>query len=83
MSKEIGRQSNQGKIITKDGKFWGYPSSDWWDNFDREWKDNVTDAIIWNTKLDDATKVFCPSHMSLKGAELKTVTKTIIITEDE
>ena len=82
MSKEIGRRSGQGQIIVKDGKFWGYPSSyDY--SLDRAWKDNVAEAIIWNTKLDDVTKVYCPSDMSLEGAELKKITKTIIITEDE
>jgi len=82
MSKEIGRRSYQGQIITKDGKFYGYPSGDG-STLDRAWKDNVAEAIIWNTKLDDVTKVFCPSDMSLKGAELKNITKTIVITEDE
>ena len=82
MSKEIGRRSGQGQIITKDGKFWGYPSSYGY-SLDRAWKDNVAEAIIWNTKLDDVTKVYCPSDMSLEGAELKKITKTIIITEDE
>ena len=82
MSKEIGRRSYQGQIITKDGKFWGYPSGDC-STLDRAWKDNVAEAIIWSTKLDDVTKVFCPSDMSLEGAELKNITKTIVITEDE
>ena len=82
MSKEIGRRSGQGQVIVKDGKFWGYPSS-FSASLDRAWKDNVAEAIIWNTKLDDVTKVYCPSDMSLEGAELKKITKTIIITEDE
>lgn len=80
--KEIGRRSYQGQIITKDGKFYGYPSGDG-STLDRAWTDNVAEAIIWNTKLDDVTKVFCPSDMSLNGAELKNITKTIVITEDE
>ena len=82
MSKEIGRLSGQGQVIVKDGKFWGYPSGDC-STLDRAWRDNVTEAIIWNTKLDDVTKVYCPSDMSLEGAELKNITKTIIVTEDE
>lgn len=82
MSKEIGRRSYQGQIITKDGKFWGYPSGNC-STLDRAWKDDVAEAIIWNTKLDDVTKVFCPSDMSLEGAELKTITKTIVITEND
>lgn len=82
MSKEIGRRSGQGQVITKNGKFWGYPLDDC-STQDRAWKYNVADAIIWNTKLDDVTKVFCPIDMSLDGAELKNITKTTIITEDE
>ena len=80
--KEIGRGSRQGQVITKNGKFWGYPPGDC-STLDRAWRDNATEAIMWSTKLDDVTKVFCPSDMSLDGAELKNITKTIIITEDE
>jgi len=87
MGKEIGRRSGQGQVITKDGKFWGYPPGEEFVdavNFtDRAWRDNAVDAIIWNTELDDITKVHCPSDMSLEGAELKNITKTIIVTEDE
>lgn len=82
MSKEMGRRSYTGQVITKNGKFWGYPPGDCYTQ-DRAWKDNVAEAIIWNTKLDDVTKVFCPSDMSLDGAELKSITKTTLITEDE
>ncbi len=78
LDKEIGRRSGQGQVITKDGKFWGGSMT-----ADREWLDDVTKAIVWDTKLDDVTKVYCPSDMSLEGAELKKITKTIIITEDE
>ena len=78
MSKEIGRRSKQGKVITKDGKFWGGPILG-----SREWKENVNEAIVWKKELDDVTKVFCPPDMSLDGAKLKNITKTIIITEDE
>ena len=78
--KEIGRRSSQSKVITKDGKFWGESS---FLSGDREWTDNVTEAIVWKKELDDVTKVFCPSDMSLDGAELKNITKTIIITEDD
>jgi hypothetical protein len=83
--KEIGRRSGQGQVITKDGKFWGESDTFLSDTFlsDREWHDDVTKAIVWNKKLDDITKVHCPSDMSLEGAELKKITKTIIITEDE
>ena len=85
MSKEIGRRSYTGQVITKNGKFWGYPSGYGPSSLtsDRAWKDNVAEAIIWNTKLDDVTKVFCPIDMSLEGAEIKNITKTILITEDE
>lgn len=79
---EIGRLSGQGKVITKDGKFWGYPPSDCPD-LDRAWRDNAVNAIIFKTELDDVMKVYCPSDMSLEGAELKNITKTIIVTEDE
>ena len=82
MSKEIGRRSYKGRVITKNGKFWGHPPGDCFNN-DRAWKDNVAEAIIWNTKLDDVTKVFCPIDMSLEGSEIKNITKTILITEDE
>ena len=81
--KEIGRQSGQGQVITKDGKFWGYPSTYGPLTSDRAWKDNITEAIVWKKELDDVTKVFCPSDMSLDGAELKSITKTTVITEDE
>ena len=83
MSKEIGRLSGQGQVIVKDGKFWGYPPSEEFVDADRAWRDNAVNAIIWKTELDDVTKVHCPSDMSLEGAELKKITKTIIITEDE
>ena len=83
MSKEeIGRLSGQGQVIVKDGKFWGYPTIAFSDS-DRAWRDNAVNAIMFNTELDDVTKVYCPSDMSLEGAELKKITKTIIITEDE
>jgi len=82
MSKEIGRRSYICQVITKDGKFWGYPPGDA-STLDRAWTDNIVEAIIWNTKLSDVTKVFCPSDMSLEGADLKNITKTIVITEDE
>jgi hypothetical protein len=82
MSKEIGRRSYKGQVITKNGKFCGYPPVDC-STQDRAWKDNVAEAIIWNTKLDDVTKVFCPIDMSLEGSEIKNITKTILITEDE
>ena len=81
--KEIGRQSGQGQVITKDGKFWGYPSTYGPLTSDRAWKDNITEAIVWKKELDDVTKVFCRSDMSLDGAELKSITKTTVITEDE
>tara|TARA_Y100000389_G_scaffold187762_1_gene209550 strand:- start:1177 stop:1434 length:258 start_codon:yes stop_codon:yes gene_type:complete len=83
LAKEIGRQSGQGQVITKDGKFWGYPSDYGPLTSDRAWRDKITEAIVWNKKLDDVTKVHCPSDMSLERAELKKITKTIIITEDE
>ena len=83
MSKEMGRRSGKGQVITKDGKFWGYPSTYGPLTSDRAWKDNITEAIVWKKELDDVTKVFCPSDMSLDGAELKSITKTILITEDE
>ena len=79
-SKEIGRRSGQGKVITKDGKFWGEATIL---SGDREWKENVNEAIVCKKELDDVTKVFCPPDMSLDGAKLKNITKTIIITEDE
>ena len=82
MSKEIGRRSAQGQVITKDGKFWGYPPIDSPD-LDRAWRDNAVNAIMFKTKLDDLTEVYCPSDMSLEGAELRKITKTIIVTEDE
>ena len=81
--KEIGRRSSQSKVITKDGKFWGYPSDYGPLTSDRAWRDKITEAIIWKKELDDVTKVFCPSDMSLDGAELKNITKTTVITEDE
>lgn len=83
MNKEIGRLSGQGQVIVKDGKFWGYPPSEEFVDADRAWRDNAVNAIIWKTELDDVMKVHCPSDMSLEGAELKKITKTIIITEDE
>jgi len=81
--KEIGKRSGEGKVITKDGKFWGYPSDYGPITSDRAWRDKITEAIIWKKELDDVTKVFCPSDMSLDGAELKNITKTTVITEDE
>ena len=87
MSKEIGRLSGQGQVIVKDGKFWGYPPDEEFVDTvmftDRAWRDNAVDAIIWKTELDDITKIYCPSDMSLEGSELKKITKTIIVTEDE
>lgn len=83
MSKEeLGRLSGQGKVIVKDGKYWGWAPGDCPEE-DRAWRDNAVDAIIWKTELDDVTKVYCPSGMSLEGASLKKITKTITITEDE
>ncbi len=83
MSEEIGKRSSEGKVITKDGKFWGYPSNYGPLTSDRAWRNKITEAIIWKKELYDVTKVFCPSDMSLDGAELKSITKTIVITEGE
>ena len=80
--KEIGRRSGQGQVIVKDRKFWSSTPIDCPD-LDRAWRDNAVDAIIFKTELDDVMKVYCPSDMSLEGAELKRITKTILITEDE
>ena len=83
MSKEISKIDYEGKFIVKDGKYYGYPDTmeRTYDNKepDREWLDDPSKAIFWGSHLVDVNVVYIPEEMSMEGAELINVTKTIII----
>ena len=83
MSKEIGRREYKGKMITKNGKYWGYPNDIESSSVDREWRDNPSECIIFNCKLDDVNKVYIPKGMNMDGAELIPITKIIIINQNK
>jgi hypothetical protein len=75
MNKEIGKLEHECQIITKDGKYFGYGD----DVNDRVWHDDPVNAIAWNLKLDDISKIYSPSSMELNDAILLKVKRTIII----
>jgi hypothetical protein len=75
MNKEIGKLEWDCQLITKDGKYFGYSD----DGFGREWVDDPINAIRWNLKLDDPSKVYSSYPMGLNEAKLIKVKKTIII----
>jgi hypothetical protein len=77
MNKEIGKLEWDYQLITKDGKYFGYGNND--DSPEREWVDDPINAIRWNLKLDDPSKVYSPYPMGLNEAKLIKVKKTIII----
>ena len=77
---EVNKREYDGQIIVKDGKYYGYPLDDSETIIsDRAWRDSPTEAIIWNTKLTDVNKVYVPENISMDGAELITITKTVTI----
>lgn len=65
-------------IRSKDGKYFGYSKDNM---FEKEWHDDPIKAIAWNLKLDDLSKISCPEYMSLEGAKLVKVKKTVILEE--
>ena len=82
---EIGKIERKCQLITKDGKYFGYPNDKEGNciiTSDREWHDNPIQALTWNMKLDDVNKVSGTEYMDMDGAELITVTKTITISKD-
>ncbi len=80
MSMEIGKREYDGQMIVKNGKYYGYSLDDSETiTSDRSWRDSPTEAIIWNTKLTDVNKVYKPEKISMDGAELISITKTITI----
>ena len=81
MSKEeVNKREYDGQIIVKDGKYFGYSLDDSETIIsDREWRDSPTEAIIWNTKLTDVNKVYKPEKISMEGAKLIGIRKTVTI----
>jgi hypothetical protein len=81
MSKEeVNKREYDGQIIVKDGKYFGYSLDDSETIIsDRAWRDSPTEAIIWNTKLTDVNKVYKPEKISMEGAKLIGIRKTVTI----
>jgi len=50
--KKMNKISKECQIITKDGKYWAESGM-----AEREWVDNMCDAIVWNDRLDCVGKV--------------------------
>lgn len=77
---EFNKREYDGKIIVKDGKYYGYPLDDSETIISgRAWRNKITEAIIWDTKLTDVNKVYVPKNISMDGAEIITITKTVTI----
>ena len=76
MNKQIGKLEADCQLITKDGKYFGYGNNE---EEDRAWHDDPINAIAWNLKLDDPTKVAYSDTMGLSEAKLIKVKKTITI----
>lgn len=77
---EVNKREYDGQIIVKDGKYFGYSLDDSETIIsDRAWRDSPTEAIIWNTKLTDVNKVYKPEKISMEGAKLIGIRKTVTI----
>ena len=64
-----------GQVIVLDDKYYSYGSG----TLERAWSDKSMNAILWNNRLNDLTKIYVPDNMKedMKKAKLIPVKKII------